>query len=204
MLHNKAKETGPLGHSSIHWLNVDQLPYVTSGVERFLLDLRGLPDGMILSNGIEICLAPYLSAEVLRSVQPRDRVTVYGELVQAMTVMSAMVIETMDGRRIVDDRSPQAEGNGKRYEAYPPRRELEVEALVRRALHAPSGEIRGGLLDDGTVVRFPPGKLGFAARLLRPASWLAVRGEGIVTELGTVIEAAKIGLSTDALRPVRA
>jgi hypothetical protein len=200
----KTEKIGPLAHSSVHWLNLDQLPHVTSGVERFLLDVRGLTDGMLLTNGIEVCFAPYLSAEILSSVQPHDRVTVYGGLVGAVTVMSAVVIETMDGRRIVDDWSPAAEGNVKYREAQPLRRKLEVKALVRRALHGPTGEIRGGLLDDGTIVRFSPDGLGFVARLLRPASWLVVRGEGIVTELGTVIEAAEVGPSRDSLRRVRA
>jgi hypothetical protein len=201
MLRNRTT-TGPLKNSSFHWLNVEQLPYVTSAVERFLPDLRGRADGMILANGVEVCLAPYLSAEILSSVQPRDRVTVYGGLVWAMTVMSAVVIETMDGRLIVDDGSPEAAGNGNQHEAQPPRGKLEVEALLRRALHGPTGEIRGGLLDDGTVARFPSGELGFAAGLLRRASRLVVRGEGIVTGLGTVIEVAEIGPSKDSLRPV--
>ena len=193
----------PLKDSSVHWLSADELPYVTSGVERFLLDLHGLADGLILANGIEVCLAPHLSDEILSSVRLRDRVTVYGPLVQAMTVMSAVVIETMDGRRIVHDRWARVEGNGNQHGSQPPqRRQLQVEALVRRALHGPTGEIRGSLLDDGTTVRFPPDAVGFAAHLSRPAARLAVRGEGIVTELGTVVEAAEIGPSMDLLRPV--
>jgi hypothetical protein len=135
-------------------------------------------------------------------VRPGDRVTVYGGLVRAMPVISAVVIETMGGRHIVDDRSSHGEDNRRRESRSPPRQELKVEALVRRTLYGPTGEVRGGLLDDGTIVRFPPGEVDIAG-LLSPSSWLVVRGEGSVTELGTVIEAAEIGPSRASLRPVK-
>ena len=200
---HKNEELDPPQQSSIHWLNTEQLPYVTSAVERFLPDLRGVADGMILTNGVEVCFAPHLSADILRSVQPGDRVTVCGTLVRALTVISAVVIETMDGARIVDDGVPQAGSPGNREAQSPPPHEFEVGALVRRTLHGPTGEIRGCLLDDATTVRFPPCAVGLPAGLLGPASWLVVRGEGSVTELGTVIEAAEIGPSRDSLRPVK-
>lgn len=202
MLRRK-EELEPLMPLSMSWLDTDHLPHVTSVVERFLPDLSGVADGMILTNGIEVCFAPYLSAGILTSVRPGERVTVYGGLVRAMPVISAVVIETMDGRHIVDDRSPHGEDNRSRESQSLRRRKLKVEARLRRTLYGPTGEIRGGLLDEGTIVRFPPGEGGILAGLLGPSSWLVVRGEGSMTELGTVIEAAEIGPSADSLRPVK-
>jgi hypothetical protein len=201
MLRRK-EELDPLMPSSMSWLSTDHLPHVTSVVERFLPDLSGVADGMILTNGIEVCFAPSLSAAILTSVRPGDRVTVYGELVRAMPVISAAVIETMDGRHIADDLSPHGHDRRRRESQPPRRRKLKVEARLRRTLYGPTGGIRGGLLDEGTIIRLPPGEVGTLAGLLRPSSWLVVRGEGSITELGTVIEAAEIGSSTDSLRPV--
>jgi hypothetical protein len=99
-----------LSHSSVRSTNPEQLSHVTSGVERFVLDLRGCAAGMILTNGIEVRFATYLSDEVLTWVRTGDRITAYGEVVRSTTVMSAVVIETMDGRRIVDVGPPEANG----------------------------------------------------------------------------------------------
>src|ERR1700740_3312801 len=83
-------------------LNEDQLPYVTSSVERFLINPDGDADGMILFNGVEVYFPPYLSDEVLLAIHVGDRVTVYGELPMAEPLIVAAVIEAMDGTRIED------------------------------------------------------------------------------------------------------
>jgi hypothetical protein len=91
----------------MYCLDTEQLPHVTSSVKRFLVNPDGKADGMILSNGVEVCFPAYLSAAVLATVQSGDRVTVYGMLPRAMTMISAAVIETASGERIVD-MGPQA------------------------------------------------------------------------------------------------
>ena len=181
----------------------DQLPYVTSSVERFLVNPDGNADGMILGNGVEVYFAPHLSSAVLAVVQVGDRITVYGVLPMAEPMIVAEVIEAANGTRIEDIGLPTRKLPGMEAEHRIKQRErgrLQVEALVRRTLHGPTGETRGVLLDDGTTVVLPSHQGEDLSELLSPASWLTVRGAGLVTEMGTAIKADEIGRSAGAMR----
>jgi hypothetical protein len=184
-------------------LNDEQLPYVTSTVERFLVNPDGDADGMILLNGVEVYFAPYLSSAVLTAIQVGDRITVYGILPMAEPMIVAAIIETANGARIEDWGLPTRKPLGIETEYQQKQRErsrLQVEALVRRTLHGPTGETRGVLLDDGTTVTLPTHRDQDLSELLSPASWLTVRGAGLVTAIGTAIEADEIGRSAAAMR----
>ena len=183
--------------------NVDQMPYVTSSVERFLVNPDGNADGMILVNGVEVYFAPHLSAAVLTAIQAGDRITVYGVLPMAEPMIAAIIIEAANGTRIEDHGPPTQKLPGTMVHHPIKAREssrLEVEALVRRTLHGPNGETRGVLLDDGTTVVLPVHRSEDLSALLSPASWLTVRGAGLVTEMGTAIRADEIGKSVQTLR----
>jgi hypothetical protein len=182
------------------WVNEEQMPHVTSSVERFLVNPDGDADGMILLNGVEVYFAPYLSDEVLMAIHVGDRITVYGDLPMAEPLIVAAIIEAANGFRIEDSGAPLLSierANGHKEHA---RSRLEVEALVRRTLHGPTGELRGLLLDDGTTVALPVHGGEDLGELLSPASWVTVRGAGLVTEMGTAIEADEIGQSAQAMR----
>lgn len=175
--------------------NADQLPHVTSAVERFLVNPDGNADGMILVNGVEVYFAPHLSTEVLTAIHVGDRITVYGELPMAEPMITAAIIEAANGTRIEDlglptRKQPHALANHPLKVREQSR--LEVEALVRRTLHGPDGETRGVLLDDGTIVVLPVQQCADLTALLSPASWITVRGAGLVTEMGKAIRADEI------------
>jgi hypothetical protein len=183
--------------------NHDQMPYVTSSVERFLVNPDGDADGMILVNGVEVYFAPHLSSAVLTAVQVGDRITVYGVLPMAAPMIVAAIIEAANGTRIEDSGLPvrklsQME-NGERIRPLA-RSWFEVEALVRRTLHGPDGKMRGVLLDDGTTVVLPLRQGEDISDLLSPASWLTVRGAGLVTQMGKTIQADEIGRSVEEMR----
>jgi hypothetical protein len=93
-------------------LNDEQLPHVTSSVERFLIDPDGNADGMILFNGVEVYFAPHLSSAVLTAVQVGDRITVYGVLPKAEPLIVAAIIEAANGTRIEDSGLPNTEVAG--------------------------------------------------------------------------------------------
>jgi hypothetical protein len=179
-------------------VNDEQLPHVTSSVERFLINPDGNADGMILLNGVEVYFAPYLSDEVLMAIHVGDRITVYGELPMAEPLIVAAVIEAEDGSRIEDVGAPTARAERARQQGA--RSQLQIEALVRRTLHGPTGELRGILLDDGTTVSLPMHGGENLGQLLSPASWVTVRGAGMVTALGMAIEADEIGRSAEEMR----
>lgn len=190
----------------MHWFDSNRLSYVSSDVERFLLNGRGEADGMILGNGLEVHFAPRLSGAVLAAVRSGERITVYGVQPRGTSMLVAATIETARGTRIMDTGPPEKHIKDRdELPVRPPsgkRRTMEVVGLVRRSLHGPNGETRGALLDDGTIVCFPPQAAQRVIPLLSPAAWLAVRGEGLVTEIGTVIQVQEIGSSRDSLRPI--
>jgi hypothetical protein len=191
----------------MHWLDPEHLPNVTAEVERFLVNPHGDVDGMILTNGIEVHSPPHLSDEIRAQIRPGDRVTVYGVRPRAADMISAVAIGTANGKRIVDNGPPKDHEKGEKHvrdEATKARhRKIEAVGSVLRALHGPKGEVRGCLLDTGTIVRFPAHEAGSIAELLFPGAPLAVRGEGLMTELGTVIEAEEIGASANATRSIK-
>src|SRR5207245_2053273 len=84
-----------------------------------------------------------------------------------------------------------------------PRRDLEVRGRVVRALHGVKGEVRGALLEDGSIVRLGKHARPEARALLVAGSELAARGEGVSTDFGTCLEAKLIGTSRDKLQPAQ-
>ena len=81
-------------------LEMDDVPHVTSGVDHFLVNPQGDTDGLVLTNGLEVHFPPHFSTEVLAVVRAGDRVTIYGVVPRATTTLSAVAIETEDGKRI--------------------------------------------------------------------------------------------------------
>jgi hypothetical protein len=79
-----------------------ELPRVTSGVDHFLVNSHGDTDGLVLTNGLEVHFPPHFSAAVLAVVRTGDRVTIYGVVPRAATMLTAVAIETEDGKRIGD------------------------------------------------------------------------------------------------------
>src|SRR5689334_19145460 len=60
------------------WYDPAQLPATRGTVERFTLTPRGDIDGLILADGTEIHVPPYLSTQIAATVKPGDTVTVHG------------------------------------------------------------------------------------------------------------------------------
>jgi hypothetical protein len=83
-------------------MEMAELPHVTSGVARFLVNPHGDTDGLVLTNGLEVHFPPHFSAEVLAMIRAGDRVTIYGVVPRSSSMLSAVAIETQDGKRIGD------------------------------------------------------------------------------------------------------
>jgi hypothetical protein len=188
----------------MHWLDPDHLPYVSAQVERFLLNPHGDADGMLLSTGLEVHFPPHLSRAVLAAVTPGDAVRVYGVRPRSVEMISAVLIETNSGQRILDN-GPGKSKEPKRKESGPPpkHRPMEAHGLVRRALHGPKGEVRGILLNDGTIVRLDPDGVEAIAGWLIEGQPLVVSGDGLVTEHGKIIHARAVGPSRESMRALK-
>jgi hypothetical protein len=190
----------------MHWLDPNYLPEIVGVADRFLLDPHGQADGIILTNGTEVHFPPHLSDEIHAALRPGDTVKVRGVRPRSADMIAAVAIETTDGRRIVDNGPPDHHEKKKEVRKQAPKPERQpmyAEGFVQRALHGPKGEVRGALFRDGRIVRLPAHEARSMSELLSPGAHLAVRGEGLVTEFGTVIDVREIGTSKDTVRLIK-
>src|SRR5580692_7617502 len=192
----------------MHWLDPDHLPEISGTFEGFLLNPRGDADGMILSDGTEVHFPPHMSAELCATIRPGEKpeVRIRGVRPRKGSLIAAIAIETMDGKRIVDNGPPKKHAEKERPNKDGPKpkhEKMQAEGRIRHVLHGPKGEARGALLEDGTIIRVPPHEAERIAHLLSPGQKLAVRGEGLTAEFGAVIEAREVGSSADDLQPLK-
>jgi hypothetical protein len=71
-----------------------------------------------------------------------------------------------------------------------------------RPLHGPKGEVRGALLDDGTIVRLGKHASPQVIAAFAAGRTVAVRGEGRTVSEGRCIEVRQVGSSLDDLEPI--
>lgn len=158
-----------------------QLPEIKGKVAQYLLTPRGDVDGLLLADGTEVHVAPYLSTQLAFSVKPGDAVTIHGLRAKAIPmVMAASVTNDASGAILT---------GGPRALMAP----LEVTGTVKALLHTPRGDVDGVLLTDGTTVRLPPPEATRLAAELAVGKTLYVRGPGSEGPLGKVLAAQTLG-----------
>jgi hypothetical protein len=118
-------------------------------------------------------------------------------------IIAAVALTAGNGAVIVDD------GPGGEDEHEPPHRDgkpqrMEADCIVRLSLYGPKGELRGALLEDGTVIRIGAKEAASIPELLCPGASVAVRGEGLRTKHGRVIAAEEIGPDKHDMKPAAA
>jgi hypothetical protein len=156
-------------------------------VAQYLLTPRGDVDGMILTDGTEVCLPPHLSTQLVFAVRPGDAVTIQGVKTVANPVVTAVAI-TNDGTGAVVDMRPPGSPQ-----------QLDDESRIKLQLHDPAGYLNGVLLEDGAIVRMPQLDADQDAAGLAVGQPLYVRGEGVSSPLGKVIAAREIGPAKNKL-----
>jgi hypothetical protein len=154
---------------------------VEGKVAQYLLTPSGELDGMILTDGTEVCLPPHLSTQLVFAVRPGDAVTIQGVKSVANPVVTAVAI-TNDGTGAVVDMRPPGSPQ-----------QLDDESRIKLQLHDPAGYLNGVLLEDGAIVRMPQVDADQDAAGLAVGQPLYVRGEGVSSPLGKVIAAREIG-----------
>jgi hypothetical protein len=159
---------------------------------------RGDVDGLILADGTEVKIAPYLSAETVFTVHPGDAVTICG--------LKARALPLIDAATITNDRTGLAVSDPGR----PGQRPEETTELINGKgvgeLHGKQGEVNGAVMEDGAMLRLPPPEADrlsdLLLRILQPGKTIFLRGTRTKSVLGTVIEASAIGPSPDRLNQV--
>jgi len=80
---------------------------------------------------------------------------------------------------------------------------MSESGIIKVLTHAARGEMDGAVLDDGTIVHFPPVGTQFAS-LFQVGAPLAATGYGTINTYGRSLEAISIGPSVDHLQTVTA
>lgn len=140
----------------MHWLDPDHLPEIAGALERLLANPHGEVDGLLLADGTEVLVPPHLSGGVRAALRPCGAVRVRGVRIRGVPdFFAAVALECAGGVRVVDNGLPKddAAREATRHAAKARRRPGEAAGVVARPLHGPKGEVRGALLEDGTLVR---------------------------------------------------
>ena len=171
-----------------------QLPATKGVVKQYTLGPRGDVDGLILVDGTEVKIAPYLSSETVFTVHPGDAVTIRG--------LKARALPLIDAAAITNDRTGLVVSDPGRPGPRPEETTELINGKVVGELHGKQGEVNGAVMEDGAILRLPPPEADRLSDLLQPGKTIFVRGTRATSVLGTVIEASAIGPSPDRLSAV--
>lgn len=154
----------------MHWLDPDFLPMIAGKIERFTINLDGDIDGFVFDHGILVHVPPHLSDQVQAIVRRGDEIRVRGVKPRGADLIAAVSIEATNGRDIVDD-GPDPHRQDKSDKAKKSERSpMDPSGVVRLTLFAPKGQIRGAILDDGTILRLGHKEAARIADRMRPGS----------------------------------
>jgi len=183
----------------MHWIDPDCLPETTGVVDRFLLNPEGEADGLVLTDGIEVHFPPHMGTDVVAAVRPGGAVRVRGVRPRGVAMVAAVSVAPEEGAAIENGGPPLDEDTRKarRKQARGARTTMEARGVLRQVLHGPRGEVRGLLLEDGRSGRFPPHAAAAVAPRLVPGTPVLLRGDGLLTQHGTVIAIREIGTSAE-------
>jgi hypothetical protein len=191
----------------MHWIDPACLPGTQGLVERFITNRHGEVDGVLLAGTkgtpLLICTPPHIAAEIEAHVQIGDTISIRGVRPRGADVFAAVALTAGSGAVIIDNGPGDEDGREAHRRSNQPIR-MEAEGVVRLPLFGPKGELRGALLEDGTVVRIDAKGAATQVELLRPGAQIALCGTGLQTKHGRVIAAERIGPERCSLRPLKA
>jgi hypothetical protein len=190
----------------MHWIDPQSLPAVEGSVTQLIMNRNGELDGLLLLTRAGetrlVHFPPHMGPEVERTIRISGGVTVSGVKPRGAEVIAAVSLMTANGAVIVDrgpmDRHAESASAGDR----DVRHGVEAARCVRISLFGPKGDLRGAILEDGTVLRMGKKEAARFAHLLRSGAFLAARGTAIVGPHGTMLDVAALGAAATALQPV--
>ena len=176
----------------------DEGPFPTEvegTVLQYLLNPRGEVDGLLLDDRTVIKFPPHLARELVEVIRPKERVRANGHLEAEKLLKGHVIVNPATGRAIREIKPTPPE----RASALGPLQSLSVAGIIRVIRWNPNGENDGVILEDGTLLQFPPHAGRQFAKLIREGQLLAAVGFGTVNDFGQTIAVAMLGRSADAL-----
>ena len=173
---------------------------VSGRAQQWLINPNGEADGLLLSDGTQIAFPPHLSAAVMQMLKPGETVQVSGWRAPNVPVVRAQTL--VANSRSVTDHTPTP-----RKAPTPPRESGALSAMtaggrIARLLYTDRCVVHGVMLEDKTIVRFPPHIGAAYGAQLQPGAPLHARGWGTRGAQGAALEATSLGQSADTVREV--
>jgi hypothetical protein len=165
-----------------------------------MINPDGSVDGILLSDNTIVRFPPPMSQRLIQTVKPQDSVSVDGFIEYQGTIRATTITNPASHQSVVDiPPSPQNRPPGPGQEVRQP---MSATGTIKVLTHAARGEIDGAVLDNGTIVHFPPPVGTQYANLFQVGAPLAVVGYGTINTYGRSLEATSVGPSADHLQTV--
>jgi hypothetical protein len=178
------------------------VPVATGVVKRFVINPYGEVDGLLLEDGTIAKYPPHMAGELSAAVKPGDPISVRGFREYAGAVKALVITNEATKRTVIEHPPVPGIGMMPKHLRFATLARLQASGTVERAMYGKKGEVNGVMLNDGTVVRFPPHAVFQFGAQLQPGQTIAVEGLGTQNEYGRAIEAIAIGASPQTLQPI--
>ena len=166
-------------------------------VARLLINPFGEIDGLLLASGSVVRFPPHMSDSLAAAVQVGDTIQATGLAETARSFKAYAITNLGNGRSVVEvaPSTQQPPPHLRRASLV----RMEASGNIVTLLAGPRGEASGVLLEDGTVVRFPPHAAPPSLAVGQP---FAAAGFGTTNAYGRAFEAMAIGVAPGALQDV--
>jgi hypothetical protein len=196
----EAKKDRPPPYAAESFSNA--APVAIGVVKRFVINPYGEVDGVLLEDGTLAKYPPHMASELTATVKLGDTISIRGFREYAGTVKALVITNDATNRAVIEHPPTPGIGMMPKHLRFATLARLQASGKVERALYGKKGEVNGVMLDDNTVVRFPPHAIYQFATQLQLGQTVAVEGLGTQNEYGRAIEAISIGASPQTLQPI--
>jgi hypothetical protein len=181
---------------------INAAPVATGTVRRFLINPHGEVDALLLADGTLVKFPPHVGAELIAAVKVNDGISVRGYREPGAGVKAFIITNDASRQQVIEHPPAPDIAKMPKHLRFAALSRLSVTGKVEQTLRGRNGEVNGVLLEDGTVVRFPPHIAFDFAALLQPGQVIAAEGLGTKNAYGRGVEAMALGPTPDVLRPI--
>lgn len=175
---------------------------VTGQVAHYLLNLDGIIEGLVLTNGLQVRFPPHMSSMLASAIKPGDRVSIEGDEGVPSVLgqeIRADRITNLQTKAVVTELPPGA--TGPQVLTTTDYAEFNVTGTADYWLVGYHGEIRGIVLSTGVQVRFSPELTNQLYAIAKTGVTVEVVGFGSSNDFGEVIEATSLTVDGQPIAP---
>lgn len=173
----------------------ESLVQIPGVVGRYLLNVFGEVDGLILADGLQVHFSPKMSSAMTTAIKPNDPIVLRGRQESKLVVRAESVMNKDTGRLFVEPGQPDGQA-----EMPPEIRGAQLQKLERSGrivfvLYTPRGEIRGAVLEDGSQFLIPVRPAESNQFGLQAGASVDLKGYGTSNAFGTCLEATELSIN---------